>query len=461
MPADYDFVIIGYSETGIYAATEAARKRARVALVEQNCQPKVSCSRILSQFAKTIAQSSRSCFDADVKLRLDSVNRYTTAIAQSHQEFYDRAKLEGLGIEFIPGSGEFCRKPQTGFTVKGRILRSRAYLIATDYTPIVSEMVSASGVEFLTPSSVITKIPESIVIIGDDAIGVEFAQLYARLGAQVTMLIRQPHLLSMADLETAFLVQAALEAEGIRIINTLHIREVRQSGNKKRIEIENYAIETDELLITAGWQQNVSSLNLQALEIDSPIQLNDRLQTSHPRVYWITHPVQSIARYQTDIVLKNLSSLPIYKVDYDRVVQSVATDPEFAWIGLTETQAIRRYRRDVMILRLPFNALMQAQITGATTGLLKLIVRRNGQILGAHLVGENAIELIHLISLAMSENLRVQFFDRFSYASPAFSEILRNAAHEYRKLQRNDFLQDLQESYFAWQRGRTNLDERR
>jgi pyruvate/2-oxoglutarate dehydrogenase complex dihydrolipoamide dehydrogenase (E3) component len=275
------------------------------------------------------------------------------------------------------------------------------------------------------------------------------------------MLIRQPHLLAIADLEAAFLVQAALEAEGVRIINVLHVREIRQNGNRKLINVENYTIEAEELLITAGWQQNVSSLNLQALEIDSPIQLNDRLQTNHPRVYWIAHPVQAISQYQANIVLKNLSFLPIFKVDYDRVVQSVATDPEFAWIGLTETQAIRRYRRDVIILRLPFNSLMRSQITGATTGLCKLIVRRNGQILGAHIVGENAIELIHLISLAISENLKVQFFDRFSYASPAFAEVFRNAAHEWRKLQRNDFLQDLQESYLAWQRGRANLDERR
>jgi len=458
MPADYDFVIIGYSETGIYAAIQAARKRARVALVEQNCQPKILRGSVLSRFAKTIHQVSRSrlFFDSDLKsLHLNPVNRYIDAIAQSHQEFYDPAKLAALGIEFIPGSGEFCRKPQTGFTVKGRILKACAYLIATDYTPIVSEMLESSAVPFLTPDSIVTDIPKSIGIIGDDPIGVELAQLYSRLGARVTMLIRQSHLLEIADLEAAFLVQAALEAEGIRIINTLHVRAIRQNEGRKLIEIENDTIEADELLITAGWHQNVLSLNLQALEIEAPVQLNDRLQTTHPRVYWITHPVQSIAHYQTDIVLKNLSSLPIFKVDYDRVVQSVATDPEFAWIGLTEAQAVRRYRRDVIVLRQSFNVLMQAQITGATTGLCKLIVRRDGQILGAHIVGENAIELIHTISLAMSENLKIQFFDRFPSASPAFIEIFRNAAYEWHSLRRNYFLQDLQESYFAWQRRRT------
>ncbi|MBD1821403.1 NAD(P)/FAD-dependent oxidoreductase [Cyanobacteria bacterium FACHB-DQ100] len=457
MPADYDFVIIGYSETGIYAAIQAARKRARVALITQNCQPKIPRARVLAHFAKTIHQVSRSrpFLDFDVRsLRLDPVNRYVDAIAQSHQEFYDPAKLEGLGIELISGSGEFCCKPQTGFAVNGRILKARSYLIATDYTSAIPAFLEPSAIPFLTPDSIVTEIPKSIAIIGDDPIGVELAQLYSRLGAQVTMLIRQAHLLAIADLEAAFLVQAALEAEGIRVINTLHIRGIQQNGNQKIIEIENTTIEADEVLIAVGWQPILANLNLPAMGIQEPIQLNDRLQTVHRRVYWVAHPLQSIARYQSDVVIKNLSSLPIFKVDYDRVVQSVATDPEFAWIGLTETQAIRRYRRDVIVLRQPFHSLMQAQITGATTGLCKLIVRRDGRIVGAHIVGDGAIELIHLISLAMSENLRLQRFDRFSYASPALAEVIKNAVHEWHTLKRNNFLQDLQESYFAWQRKR-------
>ena len=435
---------------------QAARKRARVALVEQDCQPKFPRNRVLSTFAKKLHQTSRLFFESDLKsLHLDRVNRYIDAIAQSHQEFYDPAKLAALGIDFISGSGEFCCKPQTGFTVQGRILKARSYLIATEYTPVIPEALGLSTVQFLTPDSPLSRIPKSIAIIGDDPIGVELAQLYSRLGAQVTMLIRQPHILAIADLEAAFLVQSALEAEGIRIINVLHIREIRQTELCKLIDIENDTIEAEELLVAIGWQSNVASLNLSAMSIQEPIQLNDRLQTIHPQVYWITHPMPSISRYQTDIVLKNLSSLPIFKVDYDRVAQSAATNPEFSWIGLTENQAIRRYRRDVIVLRQPFNTLMQAQIIGEITGLCKLIVRRDGEILGAHIVGANAIELINLIAIAMSENLKIQCFDRASFSSPALSEIFKNAVCEWRSLKRNHFLQDWQESYFAWQRQRT------
>jgi pyruvate/2-oxoglutarate dehydrogenase complex dihydrolipoamide dehydrogenase (E3) component len=338
--------------------------------------------------------------------------------------------------------------------VNGRLLRSRSYLIATDYRPAIPDPPGLSAVNFLTADQLLLKIPDSIVIIGDDPIGAEFAQVYARLGSQVTMLLRQPHLFTMADPEAAFLVQAALEAEGIRFINALHIHQIRQVGSKKAIEIENYTIEADELLVTVGWQPTISDLNLEAMEIQEPIQLNDRLQTAHPQVYWITHPVQSIARYQTDIVLKNLSGLPIFKVDYDRAIQSIATEPEFAWIGLSESQAVRRYRKDVLVLRQPFSNLTQAQILGETTGLCKLIVRRSGEILGAHIVGASAIELVNVIAFAMAENLSVKFFDRVSPASPAMFEVLQNAAQEWQDLTRRNFFQDLRESYFAWQRRR-------
>jgi pyruvate/2-oxoglutarate dehydrogenase complex dihydrolipoamide dehydrogenase (E3) component len=457
MPADYDFVILGYSETGIYAAIEAARKRARVAIVEQNCQPKFPQLQVLSNFAKTLDQvnRSRSFFDSDVRsLNFELLDLYLQSVTRSHQEFYDPAKLASLGIEFIAGAGEFCRKPQPGFIVNGRMLRSRSYLIATDYSPAIPDPPGLSTVDYRTADQLLLTVPNSIAIIGDDPIGAELAQIYARLGSQVTIILRQPHLFTMADSEAAFLVQASLEAEGIRIINALHINQIRQVGSKKAIDIENYTIEADELFITVGWQPNVSNLNLEAMDIQEPIQLNNRLQTTDPRVYWITHPIQSIARYQTDVVLNNLTSLSLFKVDYDRAIQSVATEPEFAWIGLTETQALRRYRKDVLVLRQPFNQLLQAQITGDTTGLCKLIVRRSGEILGAHIVGANAIELINTISFAMSENLKVQFFDRFTPASPAFSEVLRNAAQEWRVLTRNNFVQDLRESYLAWRRER-------
>lgn len=459
MSAEYDVVILGYSETGIYAAIAAARKRARVAIVAQNCQPKFPHVHILSNLTKKLDQvnRSRSFFNSEVRsLSFESIQHYMNVVDRSHQEFYDPAKLATLGIEFIPGAGEFCRKPQTGFVVNGRLLRSSAYLIAKDYRSAIPDPPGLSSVNYLTADQLLLRVPESIAIIGDDPIGIEFAQLYARLGSRVTMLLRQPHLLTMADPEAAFLVQAALEAEGIRIINALHIKQIQQVGTKKAIEIENYTIEADELLVTVGWQPMISDLNLEAMEIYEPIQLNDRLQTNHPRVYWIAHPVQSIARYQTDIVLKNLTTLPIFKVDYDRAIQSVATEPECAWIGLNESQAHRRYRKDVLVLRQPFSPLMQAQITGETTGLCKLIVRRSGEILGAHIVGSGAIEMINAISLAMSENLKVQCFERFSPASPAMSEVLRNAAQEWQASTRNQFLQDLRESYLAWQRGRVN-----
>lgn len=459
MPADYDFVIIGYSIAGVRAAVQAARAKARVVLVAQNCQPSFQCHRVLATLAQSLQQVARSGQFLESKiesiaLRSHDVNRWIDTIAQTQQEFYDPAKLATLGIEFIAASGEFCRKPP-GFVVNGRVLRSRSYLIATHYTPVVPEIAGIETIRYLTPETISAEVPDSLVIIGDDAIGAELAQVYARLGAQVTLILRQPHVFAIADAEAAFVIQATLEAEGVRIINALHIQQIRQVRGQTQIEIENYTIVADEVLIAAGWEPEISRLNLEAMGIQDPVRLNDRLQTMHPRVHWIAHPIDTIALVQADTVVNNIISLPIFKVDYDRIAQSVVTSPEFAWIGLTETQALRRYRRDVVVLRQSFNTVTKAQISGLT-GLCKIVVRRSGQIVGAHIVGANASELISTIALAMQQNLKIQSFEHLQIPALAFSEVLVQAAQQWRINQQQGLLQDLRESYLAWQRSRTS-----
>lgn len=464
MSVDYDLVIIGSTIAGIDAATQAARHKARVALIQQDCQPRFSWHQALAQIGQTLQQVDRAnqlrFFDSPIAvgaLKLDQVHQWVGAIAQSQQEFYAPEKLAASGIEVISGSGEFCRKPQAGFLVKGRLFRARAYLIATDYQPTIPDIPGLAEVNYLTPDTIPTAIPRSLLIVGDDPIGVELAQLYSRLGSQVTMVLRQPHILSIADSEAAFLVQAQLEAEGIRIINAIHITEIIQTQKKKRIHAGDLSIEADELLIATGWEPCIEGLNLDAMGIREPIKLNERLQTRNPHVYWCAYPVAAIAHSQAYLAVKNALFLPIHKFSHPCVIQSIATTPELAWVGLTESQAIRKYRKDVMVLRQPFNALLKSQITGEITGLCKIIVRRNGQILGAHIVGSNASELVSTIALAIRNRIKIQAFDLMPAMSDNLTAVFRNAAHDWyaRSLSRRSLLQDLQESYFAWQRSRS------
>lgn len=463
MPADYDLVIIGNSVAGIDAALFAVRYKARVALVEQNCQPQFPRYQSIAQFTQTLHGLSRfnqlNFLEKPLEpapVGFEAINRWIDAIAQSQQEFYSPAKLSASGIEFISGSGEFCRKPQTGFIVNGRLLRSRFYLIATNYFPSIPDIPGLKDINYLTPETALTKPIHSLAILGDAPIGVELAQIYNQLGTQVTLIIRHPHVLSIADSEAAFLVQASLEAEGIRIVNARQVSEIRACGQRKEIVAENATIEADEVLLAVGWQPETSGLNLEAMSIREPIQLNNRLQTTHPRVYWCGYSTSSIANYQASIAVKNALFLSIFKADYTHVAQSVVTNPELAWIGLTETEAIDRYKRDVVVLRQSFNSMFKAQIAGETTGLCKVIVRRSGQILGAHIVGLNASELVNTIALAIQQGIKIQHLDRLPVSSPALSNVLTHAADEWWnwKLEQRSILRDLTQNYFAWQRSR-------
>jgi pyruvate/2-oxoglutarate dehydrogenase complex dihydrolipoamide dehydrogenase (E3) component len=464
MSVDYDLVIIGSTIAGIDAAMQAARYKARVVLIEQNCQPRFHWHQAFSNIGQTLHHIERSnqfkFFEPPIAsgtLKLDQVRQWVNAIAQSQREFYAPEKLAASGIEVVIGSGEFCRKPQAGFRVEGRVFRSRAYLIATDYAPTIPEIPGLCDVPYLTPEVIPTEIPRSLVIIGDDAGGVELAQLYSRLGSQVTIVLRQPTLLSIADPEVAFLVQAQLEAEGIRIITALHITEILQTQKKKQIRAGDFLIEADEILVATGWQHRIDGLNLEAMGVLEPIQLNEKLQTRNPHVYWCSHPVSAIANCQVYLSVRNALFLPVFRFDHHCVIQSIATSPELAWVGLTESQAIRKYRKSALVLRQPFNSLLKAQITGDITGLCKIIVHRNGRIIGAHIVGPNASELISVIALAMRQGINIQKFDRLPEMSDNFTAVFRNAAHEWSVWNRSQkpLLQDLQESYFAWQRSRS------
>jgi pyruvate/2-oxoglutarate dehydrogenase complex dihydrolipoamide dehydrogenase (E3) component len=462
MSVDYDLVIIGYTLAGIRAALQAVRYRARVALVEQNCQPRFSRHHAISKIGRTLQHTQRAnqlqWFESPIQsspVQLPQVNRWIDAIAQSQQEIDAPEKLEAAGIEFLSGSGEFCRKPQMGFTVNGRVLQSRAFLIAIEYRPAIPDIPGLRSINYLVASSILSKPLKSLAIIGNDPIGVELAQHYARLGIQVTLIVRQAHVLSIADSEMGFLVQAQLEAEGVRVLNTLHIAEIVEVQKKKRIQAENETIEVDEVLMATSWEPQTETLNLEAMGIKQPLRVNERLQTSHARVYWCAHPVPTIAQHQADIAVQNALFLPIFKANHRDVAQAVYTDPEFAWVGMTESQATNEYGKDVIVLRQPFYSTLKAQIAEEFTGLCKIIVRRNGQILGAHIVGTNARELITTIALAMQENLGIQSLDRISHAL-TYSEIFRNAVQEWEafKRQRGSIVQDLQASYLAWQRSR-------
>ncbi len=465
MAVDYDLVVIGNTPAGIHAAVSAARLKARVAIVEQNpCSDSTIVRRAFAEVGK-IAQSldwanQLSLYEPEIILgvpQLSEVKKWGETIAASLQELESSAVLASLGIEFIASVGEFCHKPYSGFVVDGRVLRSRAFLVATAHIPLVPTIEGLQTVDYLTPETVGHLIPSKLVIIGDDEISIELAQTFAQLGSRVTLIL-SGEILETADREVAFLMQAQLEAEGIRVLTHTQVTQVRRIHAKKWVQAGDEAIETDEILLAAGSQPNLESLNLEAMGISFPVRVNTKLQTLHDRIYICGSRTHAIARQEANIALKNALFFPWFKIDDRQIPQVVFTTPQLAWVGLTEFQATRSYGKDVVVVRQFFNTLANAHLHHQTTGVYKVITRRNGEILGAHIVGDNANELIGTIALAMNQKLKIQIFRHLAFPSLTFSEILTRVAIEWdsQRLKHNTRLQDWLEDFFRWRRARSN-----
>jgi pyruvate/2-oxoglutarate dehydrogenase complex dihydrolipoamide dehydrogenase (E3) component len=459
MSVDYDLVIIGASPAGVHAAIRAANLNARVVLVDQGMSVVSSDylgDRILVEIGRTLTQVQRAeqlgIYPLSEPLAWQTmawkqIEPWTEAVTAKLESSCSATVLSSYGIEVISGTGEFCRKPVAGFVVNGRLLRSRNYLLATGCRPTIPTIDGLDSVAYLTTATLRQhwhNQPRSgtWVILGGDPAGVELAQSLRRLGCQVTILVSEPSILPQADPEAAYLIQAQLEAEGVQILTQTAVTQVKQIQGNPWIQVGNQAIEADTLLLATGQQPKLDDLNLDAVAVRwnaGGIVVNKKLQTTNPRIYACFGQngntcVSHRAIQEADIALKNALFLPYFRLCDRPLAQVVYSEPQVAGIGLTEYQAVQRYGKDVMILRKSVNTLEQAQLQGDSTGFCKLILRRNGTLLGAHLVGAQASECIGAIALAMHHHLPIQALATLPFPTSTFSHILYRTAADYSHL---------------------------
>ncbi len=498
MTVDYDLIIIGGTPAGVYAAVSAAALKARVALVDPQ-QGQTSClgqgaiyTRVLSEMGRKLEQirdasqwgiyaQTADSTQPDISptgfpsLPLTAVMEWANLVVANCSEQNSQAILGALGIDVITGEGEFCRLPHLGFLVNNRRLRSRAYLIATGSRPAIPDIKGLQTIDYFTPNDIWHKVlkvgklkgeqpslPKSWVVIGDELIAPELAQTLARLGCEVTLVVSTTRILFEEDLEASRLIQAQLEAEGIRVLTDSRVDQVREIDGKTWVQAGNKAIEADAILLATGEQPNVESLNLEGVGIKythQGLQLNQKLQTTNPRIYSCGkmaggYPCAHIAQYQASIALKNALFFPCFKVNYHGIPSTVLTEPQLARVGFTEVEARKRYGKNLWVMRDYFKDLDHAQLLGQTTGYIKLIVQRNGTILGATIVGSQATELIGEITLAIQQKINLGLLANVYYPYPTLSEIFKKTAIEWQRqrMSRNQTLKNFLEGFFNLRR---------
>ena len=472
MAVDYDLVIIGSSWEGIYAAKNAVMLQARVALVTQCDLPNdtlINCS--VGEVGRLNYRLAEDPFAtaSPVDLPSFSFNQaidWAEEVNEVVQNNNSLSSLAALGVDVIVGSGEFCRLPQLAFNVGKRKLRSRNFLLATgaNFKPDLN----IDPQDYLTPRQLSDRardLKQQIIVIGGDPTGVELAQAVARFDKQVTLVVRQPRILPQEDLDLAILIQAQLEAEGIKIYTDCPVTQIKTINGQKWLQAGDRALPTDEVIFVDCRQPNVEGLNLEGVGVKGDRQrilVNQKLQTTNPNIYACGdliggYALPNVTRYEVNLILKNTLFFPWYKTNYHTLPWAMFTQPNLARVGLTQHQAKEQYGDDIYIVKQYFRDVTQAQILERTSGVCKLIVRENGEILGCGIVGDRAAELIATVAIMIQHKIKLDRNPMRGLTSlsiptvyPSMAEILEHCSQNfYHQKLRNPKLLNRLRSWFS------------
>jgi pyruvate/2-oxoglutarate dehydrogenase complex dihydrolipoamide dehydrogenase (E3) component len=447
-PLAPDLCVIGAGSGGLAVAAGAAQMGADVVLIERGamggdclnfgCVP--SKSLLAASRVADLGRRGAALGIAYAPPRIDfaavgdSIQRVIAAIAPNDSV----ERFEGLGVRVLRAEARFTdpRTVRAGNTE----VRPRRFVIATGSRPSVPAIPGLDGVSYLTNETVFAnrELPKHLIVIGGGPIGIEMAQAHARLGARVTLLDVGP-LLPRDDPELAACLAERLSAEGVTTYPQIKIIGIGRDQNVIQVDLaDGSRVAGSHLLVAAGRQPNIAALDLPAAKIATTakgITVDARLRTTNRRAFAVgdvaggpqfTH----IALYHAGIVIRNaLFRLPA-KVDYRALPWVTYTDPELAQVGLTEAAA-RAADGAVRVLRWPFAENDRAHTERDTGGLVKVVIRRNGRILGASVLGAGAGDLILPWALAISQKLKIGALANLIVPYPTRGEASKRAAGSF------------------------------
>ena len=353
-------------------------------------------------------------------------------------------RFEGLGVRVLRAAGRFTGSDTV--EAGGTRIRARRIVIATGSSPATPPIPGLESVPFLTNETVFENriLPRHLIVIGGGPIGIEMAQAHRLLGADVTVLEALPRIMPHDDPELVTLLTERLRADGVTIRAGAAIRRIERAGETIAVMLATGGGEErivgSHLLVAAGRRANLDALALDKAGVargaKGELVIDRRLRTTNRRVYAVgdaaggpqfTH----VASYHAGIVLRNILFRLPAKVDYRALPWVTYSEPELAQVGLTEAAAAARHGGDLTVLRWPFHENDRAQAERDTHGLVKVLTRKNGRVLGASILGAHAGELIQPWGLAISQGLKVGALASLMAPYPTLAEASKRAAGSF------------------------------
>jgi pyruvate/2-oxoglutarate dehydrogenase complex dihydrolipoamide dehydrogenase (E3) component len=440
-----DLCIVGAGSGGLSLAAGAVQMGASVVLIERHrmggdclntgCVP----SKALLAAAHA-AQSARDAgrFGVDLPepvVDFARVHAHVHGVIGAIAPHDSVERFEGLGCTVLQAAARFTGPDE--IAAGDQRIRARRFVVATGSTAAVPPVPGLAETPYLTNETVfeLTKRPEHLLVLGGGPIGIEMAQAFRGLGAEVTV-IERGCILPRDEPEAVALLREILEGQGIRLVEGAQVTRI-DPGVVVELA-DGTRITGSHLLVAAGRKPNLDGLDLALAGVETTargITVDARLRSSNKRVFasgdvaggpQFTH----VAGYHSGVLIRNiLLGLPA-RVDYTALPWVTYSDPELAHVGLTESEA-RLTNHPVQVLTQPLDGNDRAQAERRTKGLAKIILGAKGRILGATILAPRAGEMIGLWGLAIQAKMKIGAVAQMMAPYPTMSEISKRAAGSF------------------------------
>ena len=444
----YDLIVLGSGSAARDGAGKAAREHgARVALIEHwlwggSC-PNVACrpTKAYVVAAELMHDVRRHAAERGIDLPEPAIDlartrRWKDSIRRDQQSWIQVLEEAGYGV--VPGTATFvdARTVRVG----EQHLTGERVLVATGSRTAVPTIPGIEDIEWIDHVSALEldEVPESLLVVGAGPVGLEFAQIFARFGSQVTIVNTGPQIAARADAEAAGELQAALEEEGIEVVLNSGVDSFARTDYGIQATIGDRSVHISHVLLASGRLPNVEELEPDRIGLEigrGGITVDDRQRTNVDGV-WAAGDVAAgpmltpIAQYQARIAVEDMFGDGSRRADYSALPTAIFTDPELGGVGLTEAEAAEQGHH-VGVVKHPLPSVTRAQYIRAKHGLYKIVFdRETRRVLGVHVVSRAASDIVGSITPALKLGLTVDDLAFMHHIYPSYSEGLKAAAEK-------------------------------
>lgn len=446
----YDIAIIGGGVGGLNITSAAAQLGYKVALIEKEklggdclwhgCVP----SKTFIKSAKVmhyIKQAQKYGIKAQGEFSLKDIMQHVQDTIKVIEVHDDPERFRKMGADVFFGEPSFVSPNEIKLADKK--ITAKKFVIATGSSPAAPDVQGLKEAGYIDNTKVfhMQELPKKLVVLGGGPIGLELAQSFLRLGSEVHVIVRSNRILKKEDPEIARTAAEYLAEEGINFHFKTQTLRVEKNNDQKVVTIktegeDEEVIRCDEILVATGRTPNVEGLHLDQAGIktnENGIIVNDKLQTSQKHIYACGdvighHQFTHVAEYHAGIIVSNILFKFPKKLDYRVVPWVTFTDPEVARVGITKEEAVDKKIKH-KVLKYEFKNNDRAITDAQTKGFVKLIVSPNEKILGAHLIGPSAGELLHEFALAMKADIKISHISQMIHVYPTLSQVAKRTVN--------------------------------